>query len=106
MSAHPRRILLVAAFLAATTGLSASAATGPASGPDMRSTNFALDWRASGEISGGGSSSSNFRLTATIGQMAAATHSGSANFSSCSGFQCIRDDIRATLRVFLPALGR
>lgn len=68
----------------------------------MSSTNFALDWSAVGEISGGDSASANYKLTGTIGQMAANTSSTSANYQACTGFECVLDN----LRLFLPLIIR
>ena len=71
-------------------------------GPRISSTNFALDWSAVGEISGGDSASANYKLTGTIGQMAANTSSTSGNFGLCTGFECVLN----TLRLYLPLILR
>lgn len=70
--------------------------------PKMSSTNYAMDWSAVGEISGGASASTNFKLTATIGQMAANMNSASANYQACTGFECVLN----SLRLFLPLIVR
>ena len=72
------------------------------SGPRMSSTNFALDWSAVGEISGGDSASTNYKLSATIGQMAANTNSASANYQACTGFECVLN----ALQLYLPLITR
>jgi hypothetical protein len=72
------------------------------SGPQMSSTNYAMDWSAVGEISGGSSASANYKLTGTIGQMAANTSSTSSNYGLCTGFECVLN----SLRLFLPLIQR
>lgn len=70
--------------------------------PQMSSANYALDWSAVGEISGGASTSTNYNLNATIGQMAANTSSTSTNYGLCTGFECVLN----LLRVYLPIILR
>jgi hypothetical protein len=64
--------------------------------------NFALDWSAVGEISGGASTSASYKLNATIGQMAANTSSISTNYGLCTGFECVLN----TLSLYLPLIRR
>jgi hypothetical protein len=66
--------------------------------PQMSSANYVLDWSAAGEISGGNSASTHFKLSGTIGQMAANSSSTSINFGLCTGFQCVPN----VLNVYLP----
>jgi hypothetical protein len=68
----------------------------------MNSTSYALDWSAVGEISGGGSASANYKLNATIGQMATNTSSTSSNYGLCTGFECVLN----LLRTYLPLIAR
>ena len=68
----------------------------------MNSTNYALDWSAVGEISGGSSASVNFKLAGTIGQMAANTSSVSTHYGLCTGFECVLN----YLRLYLPLILR
>ncbi len=71
-------------------------------GPRMSSTNYAMDWNAVGEISGGDTASTNYKLSATIGQMAANTSSTSTNYQSCAGFECVLN----ALHLYLPLITR
>ena len=82
--------------------LAAPAISAPSVSPQMNSANFALDWSAVGEISGGASTSANYKLNATIGQMAANTSSVSTSYGLCTGFQCVLN----YLRVYLPLIVR
>jgi hypothetical protein len=68
----------------------------------MSSTSYALDWSAVGEISGGASASTNYKLNATIGQMAANTSSASASYGLCTGFECVAN----VLSLYLPLIRR
>ncbi len=57
--------------------------------PRMTSANYALDWTAAGEISGGQAASANYALReSTTGQKAAGSLSASANYKLCSGWEC------------------
>ena len=78
------------------------APSAPQAAPQMSSANFALDWSAVGEISGGASTSTNYKLNSTIGQMAANTGSASANFALCTGFECVAN----ALSLYLPLIHR
>jgi len=82
--------------------LAAPAPTAPSVTPQMNSANFALDWSAVGELSGGASASANYKLNATIGQMAANTGSVSTNYGLCTGFECVLN----TLSLYLPLIRR
>lgn len=66
----------------------------------MSSPNYAMDWNTAGSISGGESTSTNYKLRATIGQMTASSNSTSANYAECSGFQCVL----ALMRAYLPMI--
>ncbi len=75
--------------------------------PDLRpllgsSANYALDWSAFGNVSGGESASANYHLSGTIGQMAAGSDSASTHYAECSGFQCVFN----ALHTWLPLLFR
>jgi hypothetical protein len=74
----------------------------PHANPQMNSTNYALDWSAVGEISGGESASANYKMNATIGQMAANSSSTSANYGMCTGFECVLN----LLSTYLPLIRR
>jgi nitric oxide reductase large subunit len=87
----------MASALFAAPGLSA-----PKLNPQMSSINYALDWSAVGEISGGASASASYKMNATIGQMAANTSSTSTNFGLCTGFECVLN----TLSLYLPLIRR
>jgi hypothetical protein len=80
----------------------APAPTAPKLNPQMNSANYALDWSAVGEISGGASASANYKLNATIGQMAANTSSTNASYGLCTGFECVLN----TLSLYLPLIRR
>ena len=82
--------------------LAAPAPTAPRIAPQMNSANYALDWSAVGEVSGGASTSANYNLNATIGQMAANTSSASANYGLCTGFECVAN----VLSLYLPLIRR
>jgi hypothetical protein len=82
--------------------LAAPAPSAPRANPQMSSTNYALDWSAVGEISGGASTSASYNLNATIGQMAANTSSISTNYGLCTGFECVLN----TLSLYLPLIRR
>jgi hypothetical protein len=69
--------------------------------PQMSSTHYALDWSTAGGISGGDTASTHYKLSATIGEMAAGS-SASTNYASCSGFQCVFN----FLHVYLPLIFR
>ncbi len=71
-------------------------------GPRMSSPNFAMDWSAVGEISGGDSVSANYKLSGTLGQMAANSSSTSSHYGLCTGFECVLN----TLRLYLPLILR
>jgi hypothetical protein len=79
-----------------------AAPAAPKLNPQMNSANYALDWSAVGEISGGASASASYRINATIGQMAANTSSTSASFGLCTGFECVAN----TLSLYLPLIRR
>lgn len=79
-----------------------AAQAAPPNSPQMGSSNYAMDWSAVGRISGSITTSTNYRINATIGQMAASTGSVSANYRVCTGFQCVLDAIR----VYLPLITR
>ena len=70
--------------------------------PQMSSAHYVLDWSTVGGASGGEAASANYKLSGTIGQMAASNRSASANDAACSGFQCVLD----ALRVYLPMIRR
>ena len=76
----------------------------PASAPEGASAGYRLDWTAAGEVSGGTSTSAQYHLSATIGQMGAGTRSESAHYALCVGFQCGAVD--AVYRVYLPLVLR
>jgi hypothetical protein len=78
------------------------APTAPKLNPQMSSFNYALDWSAVGEISGGASASASYKMNATIGQMAANTSSTSTSYGLCTGFECVVD----TLSLYLPLIRR
>jgi len=69
--------------------------------PQMSSANYALDWSAAGEISGGDSASANFKLSGTIGQMAANSSSSntSTNYGLCTGVQCVLNALSVYLLI-------
>ncbi len=67
---------------------------------DGASSAYRLDWAAVGEVSGGNSASTGYRLSATIGQMGAGA-STSAHFALCVGFQCAASGA-GNYRVYLP----
>jgi hypothetical protein len=95
-------IALVCVGFMASALLAAPAPTAPKLNPQMSSINYALDWSAVGEISGGASASANYNLNATIGQMAANTSSTSTNYGLCTGFECVLN----LLRTYLPLIAR
>ncbi len=66
----------------------------------MSSTNYAMDWSTVGGASGGEAASANYKLSGTMGQMAASNGSTSSNYAACSGFQCVLQ----ALSVYLPML--
>jgi len=74
----------------------------PKLNPQMSSTHYALDWSAAGEISGGASISSGYKMNATIGQMSANTSSESASYGLCTGFECVLN----TLSLYGPHIRR
>jgi hypothetical protein len=78
--------------------------TDRATAPRGGSTSYRLDWASAGEISGGDSNSTGYRLSATIGQMGAGTQSTSANYTLCVGFQCAESTV--TYRGYLPLVLR
>ena len=100
--------LLAFCLALACVGFMASAlfaAQGPSApklNPQMNSANYALDWSAVGEISGGASTSASYNMNATIGQMAANTSSVSASYGLCTGFECVAN----TLSLYLPLIRR
>ncbi len=98
----PLCLALACVGFMASALLAAPASSAPRVAPQMNSANFALDWSAVGEVSGGASTSANYNLNATIGQMAANTSSTSANFGLCTGFECVLD----LLRTYLPVIVR
>jgi hypothetical protein len=71
-----------------------------ATAPEAGSTSYRLDWAAVGEVSGGTSASTRYRLSATIGQMGAGTQSSSPHYALCAGFQCAGG--AGLYRVYLP----
>jgi hypothetical protein len=93
--------LACAGFMASAL-FAAPAPSGPHLNPQMSSTNYALDWSAAGEISGGASASASYKMNATIGQMAANTGSTSASYGLCTGFECVAN----TLSLYLPLIRR
>jgi len=60
--------------------------------PNMHSSSYALDWIATGEISGGAMTSPSYHMSATIGQMGANTRSASAGYKLANGFQSVMAD--------------
>ena len=93
--------LMCVGFMASTL-FAAPAPYTPSTNPQMNSANFALNWSAAGEISGGASTSVSHNMNATIGQMAANTSSISANYGLCTGFECVLN----TLWLYLPLIRR
>ena len=93
--------LACAGFMASAL-FAAPVPSAPRANPQMSSTNYALDWAAAGEISGGSSASASYKMNSTIGQMAANTSSVSANFGLCTGFECVAN----TLSLYLPLIRR
>jgi hypothetical protein len=93
--------LMCAGFMASAL-YAAPAPSTPRINPQMSSTNYALDWSAVGEISGGASASASYKMNATIGQMAANTSSTSTSYGLCTGFECVVD----TLSLYLPLIRR
>ena len=107
---------LASALLAAATGARSPAAravmqdagsvlpapSAPRAKPQLSFTNYRLDWSVVGEISGGASASTGYKLNATIGQMAANTSSLSASYGLCTGFECVAN----TLLLYLPLIRR
>jgi hypothetical protein len=84
--------------LTRTTRISAAPDT---NAPQMSSRNYAINWSALGEISGGNSTSANYALHGTIGQMGANTNSSSRSYRACTGFQCVADVMRLNLPLIL-----
>jgi hypothetical protein len=95
-------IALVCVGFMASTLFAAPAPSAPSTNPHMNSANYALNWSAVGEISGGASASASYKMNATIGQMAANTSSTSTNFGLCTGFECVLN----TLSLYLPLIRR
>jgi hypothetical protein len=93
--------LACAGFMASAL-FAAPAPSAPRANPLMSSSNYALDWSAVGEISGGASTSTDYKMNATIGQMAANTSSVSAGYGLCTGFECVLN----TLALYLPLIRR
>ncbi len=92
---------MTSALLAAPTGATVPPLPQQQSISQMTSTNYALDWSTVGEISGGSSASANFKLTGTIGQMAANTNSTNTNYGLCTGFECVLNYLRLYLPIIL-----
>jgi hypothetical protein len=92
-------VAMVCVGVVVSAWLSPPAPAAQGSNPQMSSANYALDWSAVGEISGGASTSTNYRLIATIGQMAANAASVSPTYGLCTGFECLLANVR---NLFLP----
>ena len=69
--------------------------------PQMSSVNYAMDWSTAGGVGGGDSASTNYKLSATIGEMGASSSSVSSNYAACSGFQCVLNYMRSFLPLIL-----
>jgi len=71
--------------------------------PQMSSANYGMDWSTVGDISCGDTASTNYKMSETIGEMAASSNSSaSTNYAVCSGFQCVLN----ILHVYLPLIFR
>ena len=64
----------------------------------MGITTYTIDWSVIGEVNGATSKSTNYKITATIGQMAANTNSVNECSRLCTGFECLLN----MLRTYLP----
>jgi hypothetical protein len=95
-------VLPAASAVMQDAGAVLPAPASPRINPQMNSANYALDWSAVGEISGGASTSASYKMNATIGQMAANTSSVSAGYGLCTGFECVLN----TLSLYLPLIRR
>src|SRR5258708_3507369 len=93
--------LACAGFMASALW-AAPAHSAPHANAQMSSTNYALDWSAVGEISGGTSASAGYKRNATIGQRAANPRSTSTNYGLCTGFECVAN----VLSLYLPLIRR